>query len=90
MATETSRNSYEKKKKRRENWPHIVVPRELKAELEAEAAELLRIHEEGRGELRRNTVERVPLHYVIERALEDMRAKRVRSRAPKRPAARKA
>jgi hypothetical protein len=68
----------------------IRIPLALKAELEAEAAELLRIHEEGRGELPPAYVEHVPIHYVITKALEDMRAKRVRSRAPKRPAARKA
>ena len=71
-------------------WTQIVISWELKAELEAEAAELLRIHEEGRGELPSAYVEHVPLHYVISKALEDMRNNRIRSRAPKRPAARKA
>lgn len=64
----------------------IRVPRELGDQLRAEADELLRIYSEGKGDLPAEYCERVPIHYVIKRALEDMRAKRVRSRAPRRKA----
>jgi hypothetical protein len=64
----------------------LRVPRELGEQLRAEADELLRIYQEGKGDLPREYCEKVPLHYVIKPALEDMRSKRVRSRAPRREA----
>ena len=64
----------------------VRLPVALAEELDREADELSRIYSEGKGDLPAEYCERVPLHYVIKRALEDMRSKRVRSRAPKRRA----
>lgn len=64
----------------------IRIPLSLKAELEAAAADLLRIHSEGKGALPPEFCEHVPLHYVIKRALDDTKAKRARSAAPRRKA----
>src|SRR4051812_31942229 len=71
-------------------WAMVRIPRELGERLHGEAEAMLRAYQEGRCELPAAYVEKVPLHFVISKALEHMKAKQGRSRAPRRPAASKA
>ena len=64
----------------------IRIPLDLKAELEAAAAAMLRAHQEGRAPLPSEFVEHVPVHFVLKRAFDDMKAKKARSAAPRRKA----
>ena len=50
----------------------VLIPIELLAELEAEAALMLKDYRAGRIDLPAEYREQVPLHYVIQLALEDL------------------
>jgi hypothetical protein len=66
------------------NATMIKVPRELWRELHAEAAAMLKAYQEGRADLPGEYCEHIPLHYVIKRNLDEVRAHRERSRGFRR------
>jgi hypothetical protein len=72
-------------------WQNLRIPRELHGRLAAAAEAALAAHEEGRSALPSEYVERVPLYFVIQQALDEQDAHRERarkqSRAKARPAA---
>lgn len=65
-------------------WTHTVLPRELLADLREEADDMLRAYQAGKCDLPAEFCEHVPVHFVIRRALDEMRAKKARSKAPRR------
>ena len=74
----------------KKNSTMIRVPHELKAELEALAAEWMEAHEAGRTEV--NFVEQgskgtwMPLHEVISKCVKEVRGHQARSRKSRKPA----
>jgi hypothetical protein len=65
-------------------WRQIRVPAELADRLAAMAEDLMEAHQAGRTRLPNEFVERVPLHFVITRALDDWEAHKARSNVRKR------
>jgi hypothetical protein len=66
------------------DWIMVRIPRELHEELCAEAKAIQAAYQAGRLDLPLNVIERIPLHFVIKRALDSMKDKKTRSRAPRR------
>jgi hypothetical protein len=67
----------------------VRLPVALAEELDREADAMLAAYQGGRRDLPGEYCARIPIHYVISSMLADCRAKRERSRAPKRPRASK-
>jgi hypothetical protein len=61
-------------------WQNLRVPKALHARLAALAADMLASYEERGGSLPSEYCERVPLHYVIERALDELDGHKTRAR----------
>jgi hypothetical protein len=53
-------------------WTHLRIPKVLHDRLTARAAEILTAYQERGGNLPPEYCERVPLHHVIERALDEL------------------
>ena len=71
-------------------WILIRVPEHLARRLKRLATEFEASYVDGHTPLPNKYCEHVPLHYIIERALDELEGKRRRSRRPskRRPAAR--
>ena len=65
-------------------WRMVRLPAELADKLDEIAARMLESHEKGRSELPGDYCERVPLHYVVQRAVEELEDHRARSRKSSR------
>jgi predicted transcriptional regulator len=64
-------------------WRTVRLPEDLASRLDRLAAETERAHREGRITLPSEHADRVPLWLAIERALDEVEARRVRSRKPR-------
>ena len=65
------------------NWVQVRLPAELHARLVGLAAEVQAAHVAGRTVLPGEFADRVPLHHVVARLLDEVEARRERSRRPR-------
>ncbi len=65
-------------------WTHLRIPKALHDRLTARAAEILTAYQERGGNLPSEYCERVPLHHVIERALDELEGHQARAKQQNR------